>query len=65
VCVSINWASSLYHARKSETSGFCDAPDCVIGILELLERYDRVMCIAFTTTSRRRSTQPTAGATIR
>lgn len=43
--ISINWAGGLHHAKKAEASGFCYVADCVLGILELLERYDRVMYI--------------------
>ncbi|OHT06032.1 Histone deacetylase 1 [Tritrichomonas foetus] len=43
--IAINWAGGLHHAKKSEASGFCYVADCVLGILELLERYDRVMYI--------------------
>ncbi|OHT14228.1 Histone deacetylase 1 [Tritrichomonas foetus] len=42
---AINWAGGLHHAKKAEASGFCYVADCVLGILELLERYDRVMYI--------------------
>ena len=43
--IAINWAGGLHHAKKGEASGFCYVADCVLGILELLERYDRVMYI--------------------
>lgn len=43
--IAINWAGGLHHAKKAEASGFCYVADCVLGILELLERYDRVMYI--------------------
>lgn len=43
--IAINWAGGLHHAKKSEASGFCYVADCVLGILELLERYERVMYI--------------------
>lgn len=43
--VAINWAGGLHHAKKAEASGFCYVADCVLGILELLKRYDRVMYI--------------------
>ena len=42
---AINWAGGLHHAKKGEASGFCYVADCVLGILELLDRYDRVMYI--------------------
>lgn len=43
--IAINWAGGLHHAKKAEASGFCYVADCVLGILELLKRYDRVMYI--------------------
>ncbi|KAK8897175.1 hypothetical protein M9Y10_015109 [Tritrichomonas musculus] len=43
--IAINWAGGLHHAKKAEASGFCYVADCVLGILSLLERYDRVMYI--------------------
>ncbi|KAH0788022.1 Histone deacetylase 1 [Histomonas meleagridis] len=43
--IAINWAGGLHHAKKGEASGFCYVADCVLGILELLDRYDRVMYI--------------------
>jgi histone deacetylase 1/2 len=43
--IAINWAGGLHHAKKNEASGFCYVADCVLGILELLERFDRVMYI--------------------
>jgi histone deacetylase 1/2 len=43
--IAINWAGGLHHAKKAEASGFCYIADCVLGILKLLDRYDRVMYI--------------------
>ena len=43
--IAINWAGGLHHAKKAGASGFCYVADCVLGILELLKRYDRVMYI--------------------
>jgi histone deacetylase 1/2 len=43
--IAINWAGGLHHAKKAEASGFCYVADCVLGILELTERYSRVMYI--------------------
>lgn len=43
--IAINWAGGLHHAKKGEASGFCYVADCVLGILQLLERFDRVMYI--------------------
>ena len=45
VDIAINWAGGLHHAKKAEASGFCYVADCVLGILKLLERYQRVMSI--------------------
>lgn len=41
----INWAGGLHHAKKSEASGFCYVNDCVLGILELLKKHQRVLYI--------------------
>lgn len=43
--IAINWAGGLHHAKKSEASGFCYINDIVIGIIELLKRYQRVLYI--------------------
>ena len=43
--IAINWAGGLHHAKKDAASGFCYVADCVLGILKLLERYERVMYI--------------------
>jgi histone deacetylase 1/2 len=43
--VSINWAGGLHHAKKREASGFCYINDIVLGILELLRTYPRVLYI--------------------
>ena len=43
--ISINWAGGLHHAKKFEASGFCYINDCVLGILELLKTYQRVLYI--------------------
>jgi histone deacetylase 1/2 len=43
--VAINWAGGLHHAKKSEASGFCYINDIVLGILELLRIYPRVLYI--------------------
>ncbi len=41
----INWAGGLHHAKKSEASGFCYVNDCVLAILELLKKHQRVLYI--------------------
>jgi histone deacetylase 1/2 len=43
--ISINWAGGLHHAKKSEASGFCYVNDCVLGILELLKKHQRVLYV--------------------
>ena len=42
---SINWTGGLHHAKRSEAVGFCYLNDCVLAILELLTRYQRVLYI--------------------
>eukprot|EP00553_Chaetoceros_curvisetus_P001850 CAMPEP_0204617040 /NCGR_PEP_ID=MMETSP0717-20131115/4129_1 /ASSEMBLY_ACC=CAM_ASM_000666 /TAXON_ID=230516 /ORGANISM="Chaetoceros curvisetus" /LENGTH=430 /DNA_ID=CAMNT_0051630455 /DNA_START=89 /DNA_END=1381 /DNA_ORIENTATION=- len=41
----INWAGGLHHAKKAEASGFCYVNDCVLAILELLKKHNRVLYI--------------------
>lgn len=43
--MAINWAGGLHHAKKSEASGFCYVNDCVLAILELLKKHQRVLYI--------------------
>jgi len=43
--IAVNWAGGLHHAKKSEASGFCYINDIVLGILELLQYYPRVLYI--------------------
>ncbi|KAL8485300.1 hypothetical protein ACS0TY_027563 [Phlomoides rotata] len=43
--IAINWAGGLHHAKKCETSGFCNINDLVLGILELLKYHARVLYI--------------------
>ena len=43
--IAINWAGGLHHARKFQPSGFCYVNDIVIGILELLKVFPRVLYI--------------------
>jgi histone deacetylase 1/2 len=43
--VCINWSGGLHHAKKHEASGFCYINDCVLSILELLNKYHRVLYI--------------------
>ncbi|KAF5333220.1 hypothetical protein D9611_002826 [Ephemerocybe angulata] len=43
--IAVNWAGGLHHAKKREASGFCYINDIVLGILELLRTYPRVLYI--------------------
>ncbi|KAH9939380.1 histone deacetylase, partial [Epithele typhae] len=43
--IAINWAGGLHHAKKREASGFCYINDIVLGILELLRAFQRVLYI--------------------
>ncbi|KAI8814272.1 hypothetical protein BJ742DRAFT_786972 [Cladochytrium replicatum] len=43
--IAINWGGGLHHAKKSEASGFCYVNDIVLGILELLRYYPRVLYV--------------------
>ncbi|KAL5527933.1 CLR6 [Sanghuangporus baumii] len=43
--IAINWAGGLHHAKKREASGFCYVNDIVLGILELLRTFPRVLYI--------------------
>ncbi|KAJ3425478.1 histone deacetylase rpd3 [Anaeramoeba flamelloides] len=43
--IAINWAGGLHHAKKSQASGFCYINDIVLGILELLKYFPRVLYI--------------------
>lgn len=43
--IAINWAGGLHHAKKREASGFCYINDIVLGTIELLRTYPRVLYI--------------------
>ncbi|KAF9553279.1 histone deacetylase [Agrocybe pediades] len=43
--IAINWAGGLHHAHKREAAGFCYINDIVLGILELLRTFPRVLYI--------------------
>ncbi|KAL1739360.1 histone deacetylase complex, catalytic component RPD3, partial [Schizophyllum fasciatum] len=43
--IAINWAGGLHHAKKREASGFCYINDIVLGIIELLRTYPRVLYV--------------------
>lgn len=40
-----NWNGGYHHAKKAKASGFCYINDIVLGILNLLRHYDRVLYI--------------------
>ncbi|EGO02405.1 hypothetical protein SERLA73DRAFT_178334 [Serpula lacrymans var. lacrymans S7.3] len=43
--IAINWAGGLHHAKKREAAGFCYINDIVLGILELLRTFPRVLYV--------------------
>eukprot|EP01116_Phalansterium_solitarium_P024049 TRINITY_DN868_c0_g7_i1.p1 TRINITY_DN868_c0_g7~~TRINITY_DN868_c0_g7_i1.p1 ORF type:complete len:432 (+),score=153.89 TRINITY_DN868_c0_g7_i1:107-1402(+) len=43
--IAINWSGGLHHARKDEAAGFCYINDIVMGVLEMLKYYSRVLYI--------------------
>jgi histone deacetylase 1/2 len=43
--IAINWSGGLHHAKKREASGFCYINDIVLGILELLRTYPRILYV--------------------
>ncbi|KAI8821347.1 histone deacetylase 1 [Fimicolochytrium jonesii] len=43
--IAINWGGGMHHAKKCEASGFCYVNDIVLGILELLKNYQRVLYV--------------------
>eukprot|EP01080_Neovahlkampfia_damariscottae_P005038 gene5038-8634_t len=43
--ICINWEGGRHHAKKSKSSGFCYVNDIVLGILELLKKYKKIMYI--------------------
>jgi histone deacetylase 1/2 len=45
VDIAINWAGGLHHAKKRGVSGFCYINDIVLGVLELLRSFSRVLYI--------------------
>jgi acetoin utilization deacetylase AcuC-like enzyme len=42
-CVAMNWGGGKHHAKKGEASGFCFVNDCVLSILCLREKFQRVL----------------------
>lgn len=45
VDIAINWSGGLHHAKRQEASGFCYVNDCVLAILQLLKKHQRVLYI--------------------
>ena len=43
--IAINWAGGFHHAKQSNAAGFCYVNDCVIAIVELLKKFDRVLYV--------------------
>lgn len=43
--IAFNWAGGMHHAKRAEASGFCYVNDIVLGILELLKHYHRVLYV--------------------
>ena len=43
--IAFNWAGGMHHAKRAEASGFCYVNDIVLGILELLKHYQRVLYV--------------------
>ncbi|OZJ05063.1 Histone deacetylase 3 [Bifiguratus adelaidae] len=43
--IAVNWSGGLHHAKKSEASGFCYVNDIVLGILNLLRYFPRILYI--------------------
>lgn len=43
--IAIHWGGGMHHAKKGEASGFCYVNDIVLGILELLRVYKRVLYV--------------------
>jgi histone deacetylase HOS2 len=41
--IAIAWGGGLHHAKRAEASGFCYINDIVVGILQLLRCYPRVL----------------------
>ncbi|CDF35964.1 histone deacetylase [Chondrus crispus] len=43
--IAINWAGGMHHAKKGQASGFCYTNDIVLGIIEMLRFYPRVLYV--------------------
>lgn len=42
---SIHWDGGRHHAGKENAAGYCYVNDIVLGILELMKKYNKIMCI--------------------
>ncbi|GAB6031077.1 Histone deacetylase 8 [Chamberlinius hualienensis] len=43
--IAVNWGGGWHHAKKDEAAGFCYVNDIVLGIIKLLEKYQRVLYV--------------------
>jgi histone deacetylase 1/2 len=43
--IAINWAGGMDHAKRDNAAGFCYINDCVLAILELMKKFNRIMYI--------------------
>ena len=43
--IVLNWNGGYHHAKKASAHGFCYVNDIVLGILRLLEVYNRVLYV--------------------
>ncbi|KAL6764497.1 hypothetical protein V8C86DRAFT_2471108 [Haematococcus lacustris] len=43
--IAFNWSGGMHHAKRAEASGFCYVNDIVLGILELLKEFPRVLYV--------------------
>ncbi|XP_039255527.2 histone deacetylase 8-like isoform X1 [Styela clava] len=42
---AIHWLGGWHHAKRSNAAGFCYVNDCVLGIIELRKKFERVLYI--------------------
>lgn len=46
VCrVAMHWIGGWHHAKRSNASGYCYVNDCVLGIIELRKKFNRVLYV--------------------
>lgn len=43
--VAIHWLGGWHHAKRSNASGYCYVNDCVLGIIQLREKFQRVLYV--------------------